>query len=194
MLCETVAVSAPPDVPPLVARALDLSRKEGFITVTRTETGRLLAALAASRTGTLAELGTGCGVGSAWLDSGITGDARVVTAELDPALAEKVQELFVEAQRIEVTSGDWSTLERYAPFSLLFVDVRDVKRSVDVVADLMGTGGMVVLDDFTPCQTWPPVYAGRVDVVREQWLADDRFTAVEVMVAEDASVVIATRR
>ena len=194
MLCETVAVSAPPDVPPLVARALDLSRKEGFITATRTETGRLLAALAASRTGTLAELGTGCGVGSAWLDSGITGDARVVTAELDPALAEKVQELFVEAQRIEVTSGDWSTLERYAPFSLLFVDVRDVKRSVDVVADLMGTGGMVVLDDFTPCQTWPPVYAGRVDVVREQWLADDRFTAVEVMVAEDASVVIATRR
>ena len=194
MLCETVAVSAPPDVPPLVARALDLSRKEGFITATRTETGRLLAALAASRTGTLAELGTGCGVGSAWLDSGITGDARVVTAELDPALAEKVQELFVEAQRIEVTSGDWSTLERYAPFSLLFVDVRDVKRSVDVVADLMGTGGMVVLDDFTPCQTWPPVYAGRVDVVRKQWLADDRFTAVEVMVAEDASVVIATRR
>ncbi|MBA2419231.1 MAG: cytidine deaminase [Nocardioidaceae bacterium] len=187
-------MSAPPDVPPLVARALDLSRKEGFITATRTETGRLLAALAASRTGTLAELGTGCGVGSAWLDSGITGDARVVTAELDPALAEKVQELFVEAQRIEVTSGDWSTLERYAPFSLLFVDVRDVKRSVDVVADLMGTGGMVVLDDFTPCQTWPPVYAGRVDVVREQWLADDRFTAVEVMVAEDASVVIATRR
>jgi len=38
------------------------------------------------------------------------------------------------------------------------------------------------------------VLAGRVDVVREQWLADDRFTAVEVMVAEDASVVIATRR
>ena len=56
-------MSAPVEVPELVARALDLSRRRGFITSTRSETGRLLAALAASRTGTLAELGTGCGVG-----------------------------------------------------------------------------------------------------------------------------------
>lgn len=193
-VCQTDAVSAPPEVPPLVARALDLSRREGFITSTRNETGRLLATLAASRTGTLGELGTGCGVGSAWLESGITGAARVVTAEVDPALAEKVQGLFLDAPRIEVTSGDWSTLERYAPFSLLFVDVRDVKRSADMVADLMETGGIVVLDDFTPCHTWPPVYAGRVDAIREQWLSDPRFTSVELMITEDASVVIATRR
>ncbi|MGH3423265.1 MAG: O-methyltransferase [Nocardioidaceae bacterium] len=187
-------MSAPADLPPLVTRALDLSRREGFITATRNETGRLLAALAASRTGTLAELGTGCGVGSAWLSSGIVEAAKVVSAELDPSLAEKVQDIFADAPGIEVTSGDWSTLEQYAPFSLLFVDVRDVKRNVDMVADLMEPGGIVVLDDFTPCETWPPVYEGRVDVIREQWLTDPRFTAVDVMVASDASVVVATRR
>ncbi|WP_370614963.1 O-methyltransferase [Mumia sp. Pv 4-285] len=186
-------MSAPNEVPPLVARALDLSRRRGFITATRNETGRLLAALAASRTGTLAELGTGCGVGSAWLSSGVAEDAHIVSAELDPKLAEAVQDLFSDTPSIEVTSGDWSALEKHAPFSLLFVDVRDVKRSVDLVADLMEPGGIAVLDDFTPSYTWPPIYEGRVDVVREQWLTDERFIAVEVMVAPDASVILATR-
>ena len=53
---------------------------------------------------------------------------------------------------------------------------------------------MVVLDDFTPCSSWPPVYEGRVDVLREQWLTDERFTTVEVMVAPDNAVLIATKR
>ena len=38
-----------------------------------------------------------------------------------------------------------------------------------------------------------PSPTGRVDTLREQWLTDDRFTTVEVMVAPDASTLIATR-
>lgn len=177
-----------------MTRALDLSRQEGFITATRHETGRLLAALAASRRGTLAELGTGCGVGSAWLSSGMGDGARIVTVELDPTLAEKVRDIYTDQPGVDVIAGDWTALDEYAPFSLLFVDVRDVKRSIDSVAELMEPGGIVVLDDFTPYPAWPPIFEGRVDVMREQWLTDPRFTAVEVMVAEDSSVLIATRR
>jgi len=59
---------------------------------------------------------------------------------------------------------------------------------------MLAPGGVVVLDDFTPCATWPPMYEGRVDTMREQWLTDPRFTTVEVMVASDASVLIASRR
>jgi hypothetical protein len=33
-----------------------------------------------------------------------------------------------------------------------------------------------------------------VDTLREQWLSDERFAAVEVMIASDASAVIATKR
>ena len=51
-----------------------------------------------------------------------------------------------------------------------------------------------MLDDFTPCEVWPPVTNGRVDTLREEWLTDERFTTVEVMVASDASTLIATRR
>lgn len=187
-------MSAPTDIPEIVAAALDLSRQRGFITSTRNETGRLLATLAASRTGTLGELGTGCGVGSAWLSTGAAKGARIVSAELDPALAEVVQKLFAKVDNVEVTSGDWSTLEKYAPFSLLFVDVRDVKRSVDIVADLMEPGGIAVLDDFTPSEFWPPIFEGRVDTVREEWLTDERFTAAEMLIDAGTSVIIATRR
>jgi predicted O-methyltransferase YrrM len=187
-------VSAPPEVPAIVRKALSLSGEQGYLRSSRIETGRLLATLAASRSGTLAELGTGCGVGTAWLATGMHDDARVVTVEIEPALAENVCEIFADEAGVEVIAGDWTTLATYAPFSLLFVDVRDAKESVDSVADLIEPGGMVVLDDFTPCTTWPPIFEGRVDVLREQWLTDERFTAVDVMVAPDASVIVATRR
>lgn len=187
-------MSAPTEVPRVVARALSLSHRQGFLRSSRNETGRLLAALAASRPGTLAELGTGCGVGAAWLLSGKREDAVVVTAELDPELAGQVQHLFEDQDGVEVVSGDWTELSKHAPFSLLFVDARDAKQDVDAIAGLIEPGGMIVLDDFTPCTTWPPIYEGRVDSLREQWLTDERFTSVEVMVTDDSSVVLATRR
>lgn len=187
-------MSAPTEVPELVARTHDLSRQRGFITSIRNETGRLLAALAASRGGTLAELGTGCGVGSAWLSSGAPSDARIVTAELDPALAEDVQKLFADVANVEVIAGDWSALEPYAPFSMLFVDVPEVMQSIDALADLLEPGGIAVLDDFAPSSFWPPIVEGRVDTVREQWLTDERFVAVEMLIDVDASLIIATRR
>ncbi|HET7328343.1 MAG TPA: cytidine deaminase [Nocardioidaceae bacterium] len=188
-------MSAPPDLPPAVQRALDLSRREGFVSSTRHETGRLLAALAATRAGTLAESGTGCGVGSAWLRSGVRQGARIVTAELDHKLAKAVGALFADDDQVEVLPADWTTLHEHGPFSLLFLDVRELKQGgPDAIYELLEPGGIVVLDDFTPCSGWPPIYAGRVDTVRQQWLTDPRFVSAEVMVAEDASVVVGTRR
>lgn len=194
VVCETPVMTAPSDLPPIVSRALDLSRRRGFVTSSRLETGRLLAALAASRSGTLGECGTGCGVGAAWLSTAAREGSCVVTAEVDPDLADAVAAIFADDPRVEVVNGDWSSLRDRAPFSLLFLDVREAKASgVDTVADLVGAGGIAVLDDFTPCASWPPMYDGRVDVTRQQWFTDDRFTTVEVMVTSDAAVLIAAR-
>ena len=188
-------MSAPPDLPDVVSRAFDVSRKAGYVSFCRNETGRLLAALAATRTGTMAEFGTGCGVGTAWLRSGLRGDATILTAELDAKLAGAAAEIFVDDPQVEVRAADWSTLLGQGPFSLLFLDSgQPTEVGVDRVADLVEEGGLVVLDDFQPCEMWPPVSYGRVDTLREQWLTDERFTAVEVMVAPDASVIIATKR
>ena len=188
-------MSAPPDLPEVVARAFAVSRKRGYVSFCRNETGRLLATLAATRSGTLAEFGTGCGVGTAWLRSGVRADAQILTAELDPTLAEAAAEIFETDDQVEVLAADWSTMRDRGPFSLLFLDAREPKNAgADTIIDLVEPGGVVVLDDFTPCEMWPPIAYGRVDTLREEWLTDERFTAVEVMVATDASAVIATRR
>lgn len=188
-------MSAPLDLPPLVERAFAVSRRAGYVSFCRNETGRLLAALAATRDGTMAEFGTGCGVGTAWLRSGVRGEkARIVSAELDPSLARGAREIFVDDPLVEVVAADWSTLLNRGPFSLLFLDAQQPGVGVDAVADLVEPGGMVVLDDVTPCESWPPISYGRVDVLRERWLTDERFTAVEVMVAPDAAAILATKR
>ncbi|MDQ6934063.1 MAG: cytidine deaminase [Actinomycetota bacterium] len=188
-------MSAPLELPPIVSRAFEVSRTRGYASFCRNETGRLLATLAATRGGTLAEFGTGCGVGTAWLRSGVPDGARILTAELDAALATAAAEIFTGDLQVEVVAADWSTLRDRGPFSLLFLDAREPKDAgVDGVVDLIEPGGIVVLDDFTPCSSWPPVYEGRVDTLRERWLTDERFTTAEVMVAPDASVLIATRR
>ena len=189
-------MSAPPELPPIVKRAFDVCRKAGYVSFCRNETGRLLATLAATREGTVAEFGTGCGVGTAWLRSGVRDEkTRILTAELNPTLAEAAQEIFADDDQVDVLAADWSTLLDKGPFSLLFLDSREPKEAgPDAIAEIVEPGGVVVLDDFTPCSSWPPVYEGRVDVLREQWLTDERFTSVEVMVADDASVLIATKR
>ena len=189
-------MSAPPDLPDVVNRAFDVSRRAGYVSFCRNETGRLLASLAATRSGIMAEFGTGCGVGTAWLRSGVRDrQARILTAELDPKLARAAAEIFVDDPLVDVLTADWSTLMDKGPYSLLFLDSEQPSEvGVDAIADLVEPGGIVVLDNFWPCEQWPPIFAGRVDTLREEWLTDERFTAVEVMVAADASVVLATRR
>jgi len=187
-------VSAPPDLPDLVVRALRLSLERGYVQASRTETGRLLATLAATRSGTIAECGTGCGVGAAWLRSGARKSTRVITAELDPVLAHGVMDMFA-GDDIDVMHADWSSLTEHGPFSLIFMDAGSAKSwPREQVVDLLDSGGMIVLDDFVPCATWPPLTGGRVDALRLEWLADDRFTSVDVLVAEDTSVIIAVRK
>ena len=139
--------------------------------------------------------GPGSGSGTAWLRSGVPAGARILTAELDPRLAGAAQQIFADADQVDVLAADWSTLRDKGPYSLLFLDSGTPSEvGVESIVDLVEPGGIVVLDDFIPCESWPPITGGRVDSLREEWLTDERFTTVEVMVAPDASALIATRR
>ena len=60
----TACYNSVTDLPPLVERAVDLARQEGFACSCRPEHGRLLFALAAGAE-VIGETGTGCGVGLA---------------------------------------------------------------------------------------------------------------------------------
>ena len=118
---------------------------------------------------------------------------RVITAELDPALAHGVMDMFA-GDDIDVMHADWSSLTEHGPFSLIFMDAGSAKSCRASRSSTCSTaGGMIVLDDFVPVPPWPPLEGGRVDTLRLDWLADERFTSVDVMVAEDTSVIIAVK-
>ena len=145
----------------------------------------------------MAEFGTGCGVGTAWLRSGVRGEkARIVTAELDAEARRGGRgDLRATTPRSRCSPPTGRRCSTRARTRCCSSTPGSRPRSrVDAIADLVEDGGIVVLDDFTPCELWPPITDGRVDTLREHWLTDERFTAVEVMVAPDASTIIATKR
>lgn len=186
-------MATPLDTPDIVTRALKHSLTQGYLQVTRSETGRLLATLAAASTGTIAECGSGCGVGAAWLRTGAPASTQVVTVEVNPDLAQGVQELFAD-DPIDVINADWAGLAGHGPFSLVFMDGETAGEvGIDEVLALVGPGSVIVLDDFVPAECWPPMVDGRVDTLRQEWLSDERLTSTEVRVADDAAVLICVR-
>jgi len=54
-------------------------------------------------------------------------------------------------------------------------------------------GGLVVLDDLTPEEYWPPEWRGQPDVVRAFWLNDARLMATEVRTTVRTAAILATR-
>ena len=83
----------------------------------------------------------------------------MITAELDPALAHGVMDMFA-ADDIDVMHADWSSLTEHGPFSLIFMDAASAKSwPREQIVELLDAGGMIVLDDFVPCASWPPLDA-----------------------------------
>jgi predicted O-methyltransferase YrrM len=61
------------------------------------QVGRLLKVLASAKPGgRIGEQGTGAGVGTAWLASGLCGDAHLISVEIDPVRAKEVAKLFAD--------------------------------------------------------------------------------------------------
>jgi predicted O-methyltransferase YrrM len=172
--------------PQLVERALAEAARTGFARSCSTETGQLLQVLAGTRgLERVAEIGTGCGVGSAWILSALDPSVAFFTFELDEERAAAATELLSDDLAATVLHGDWrEVLPAEAPLDLLFADGGRAKYREEVVG-LLSPGGMLVLDDLTPGY-------GDPDPVRELWLAHPRLVAVELQVSPREAVIVGT--
>jgi len=168
------------------------------------EVGHLLAALAASRPrGRLAEIGTGTGVGSAWIASALTPEASFVTVEVDGDRAAACTRLFAALPNVRVLHGDWhEVLPPEGPFDLLFFDGGGWKRSPphqmraesERALELLAPGGVVAMDNLTPEHLWPADAPTWPDALRGFWLGRDTLVATEVLTTPDSSAIVAVKR
>ena len=129
--------------PGLVGRALALAERLRFEHSCAPAVGRLLAVLAGRvRGGLVGEIGTGCGVGSAWMASALAPDSSMLTVEINPAKARAAGELLADVPNVHVLEDDWHELLAYGPFELLFADGGKAKeREPEALVGQGGKGG-----------------------------------------------------
>ena len=205
----------PIEIPTLVAEALALAESLGFDvrpegnpaganntspSCCLNEAGALLKVLTATITaGHVGEIGTGAGVGAAWIVSGLQSEARFTSVELVAHLARAASGLFQAYPNVEILHGDWKDAFReYGPFDLLFADGGGVgggnTAQWQTLAALMNPGGIMLMDDVTPEQFWPEDWRGKPDPKRELAFNSGYFQSVEVRVRADASVLLMVRK
>ncbi|MER6358872.1 S1 RNA-binding domain-containing protein [Streptomyces sp. NPDC001634] len=197
-LTGTDAYSSAGPLPPLVERAVTAARRHGFADSCRPEQGRLLQTLAGGAPGLIGETGTGCGVGLAWLASGARKGVRLVSVERDAERARIAAGVFADRPEVEILHGDWRRIEERGPYDLLVLDgggqgKTPGDRAANVVR-LLAPGGTVVVDDFTPATTWPPLHDDAMDTARMRWLNHPYLHTTELRLADDLSTLVGTRR
>ena len=195
--------------PALVRRAQAVARQSGF-PLTREEAGpdrpsaclpgvgRFLAVLAAGCAGgRIGELGTGAGIGAAWIASAMPADCTLVTVEIDAVLAGAARDLLAADSRAEVITGDaLGVIPGRGPFDLLFAD-SGVRAPADFAAlvSLLRIGGRIVMDDVTPEPALPAGSPLRADDVKRGFFSGEpRLTWTEVVLPDlRNSLLVGTR-
>ncbi|MGW5441397.1 O-methyltransferase [Nocardia asteroides] len=193
----SVLTTTPIAVPPLVIHAQRRALAAGFQMSCTDRTGALLRTLAAMKPGgRVLELGTGVGVGAAWLLDGMDSTAELVTVEADPQVAAVAADVVGSDHRVTTRTLDAAEfLANYcgAPFDLAFVDSRPGKfHDRDQLLSRLAPGGIWIVDDLLPQHTWPDDHQSRVD----QLLAEigNEPTLLLSVLDWDTGLIVGTKR
>jgi predicted O-methyltransferase YrrM len=179
--------------PALVEDAIKFAESTGFEESCLHEVGELLHVLAGHiQGGRIAEIGTGCGVGTAWLASATTRDIYTIDHDRDRAIG--IKDLFVGQLNVHPIVGDWEQILHEGPFQLVFVDAKPAKLDgIDQIVNATEIGGLIVLDDLTPIEFWPDEWKGQPDPIRGTWLHHSQLASVELRTSQRAAALLARR-
>lgn len=151
--------------------ALDGIRRDaesfGFALSSEPRTGALLRALAASKPGgRFLELGTGAGVGTAWLLDGMDAGSHLVSVDTDAKVQEIAKRHLAHDARVTFHLGDGGAFLESAGgagFDLIYADAWPGKFThLDLALSLLKRGGIYFIDDLLPQPNWPEEHAPKV--------------------------------
>ncbi|QBD80956.1 methyltransferase domain-containing protein [Ktedonosporobacter rubrisoli] len=131
------------------------TQRLGFKRASHPQTEALLRTLAASKPGgTLLELGTGTGMGTAWLLDGMDASARLLTLDQNEetvAIARKYLGADTRVKFLLVDVAEFVQAQPASSFDLIFADCYPGKfYLLDEALALLKKGGIYVVDDMRP--------------------------------------------
>jgi predicted O-methyltransferase YrrM len=185
----------PISVPPIAAEAEAFARRGQFYLSCEHRTGALLRTLAASKPGgRVLEVGSGVGVGAAWLLDGMDSEARLITIEKHPKFASLCRQFLAGDSRAEVITADANDwLESYSgpSFDLIFVDTTTTKFDRrDLLYAHMADGALLIADDLLPGDTWTKDHPARVERFRGEIMKEPDL--VPALIDWASGLVVAT--
>jgi len=158
-----------PNPPPALDAIHRDTERLGFTMASEPKTGALLRALAAAKPGgRLLEIGTGTGVGTAWLLAGMDGRAHLDTVDSDAAVLDVARRHLGADPRVTFHLMDGAAFLATAAtggqhYDLIYADAWPGKFTDRVLAlSLVRTGGFYFVDDLLPQASWPDGHAARV--------------------------------
>lgn len=143
------------------------SRDLNFGQISEDEVGILLRLLVSSKPfATVLELGTGTGMGLAWLAEGLHPKGNLVTVEKDKTLLEVANSLFKEDNRIEfvnLDASEWIEKNKEARFDLVFAETWAGKfTDLEAVLKMVKPNGFYLIDDLNYQAHWPGYHQKKV--------------------------------
>ena len=184
-------------LPAIVEEAYARSANANFSMSSEPGVGWLLAALSASAPhgGRILELGTGVGVGTAWIVHGLRqrGDVEVVTVEEDSERASLAKQAAWPAYVRFLVADVLTVLDDLGGFDLIFADAQGGKwASLDRTMAVIEPGGHLVVDDMEPISWSLPDHEARTREVRKTLLSNNDLICAELHTS--SGIILATRR
>ncbi len=148
------------------------TRNSGFTMPSERKTGSLLRTLASAKPGgRFLELGTGTGLSTAWLLSGMDRSSELDSVENDSGPLEIARRHLDGDRRVRFHLCDGTYFIREAEagcYDLIFADAWPGKYNLlDETLSLLSTGGFYVIDDMLPQPNWPEGHADKADHLLE---------------------------
>ena len=164
--------------PPALAVILRETAELGFSMASEVQTGSLLRTLAASKpAGRFLELGTGPGVGTAWLLAGMDKASRLESVDSDPTVVAVARKYLESDRRVTFYLEDGATfIERQTPgsYDFVFADAWPGKFDrLEQALALVRVGGFYFIDDLLRQPNWPAGHAPTVSALIERLTTHD---------------------
>lgn len=172
--------------------------QHGFNMVSEPKTGALLATLAAAKpAGRFLELGTGTGMGTAWLLAGMDAKSRLDTVDTDAGVVAIAQRHLASDARVAFHVMDGAAfIEQTAQgtYDFLYADAWPGKFShLEHALSLLRVGGVYFVDDLLPQANWPEGHAAKVPLLIETLERRTDFTSVKLAWASGLMIAVRSR-